>query len=174
MTFRWVVRLGPAPPELTPLALLLPAFESPPNVKSFRLHFSPLGGGPAMDYSFDVAVPTHAPPGTPLTIGRIFRAIHRAVHAALEPSALPRGDPLRQLAERALLRRCCTAGRADVLRNVDLHMAVVGGGHSRQVGGRALGGLYFHGIAVERGEGLGGAYPYPVFRVVLRDYPPFA
>ena len=163
MTFHWDVRLDPAPTELTPLALLLPAFESPRDLKSFRLHFRPVAGMPAMDYSCDVAVPMRMPPGTPLTIGRVFRAIHRAVHAALEPTALPQGDPLRQLAEHARGRR--TAGHADVLRNVDLHMA---GGYS-QAGGPALGRLYFHGIVVEQAEGA-----YPVFRVILRDYPPFA
>ncbi|KAM5543580.1 hypothetical protein V8D89_002831 [Ganoderma adspersum] len=162
--FHWDVQLGPGPAELTPLALLLPAFESPPNVKSFRLHFSPLAGAPAMDYSVDIAVPMRAPPGTPITIGRVFRTIHRGVHAALGPTALPHGDPLRQLAEQALLRR--TAGRADVLRNVDLHVA---GGQS-QAGSPSLGGLYFHGIAVDSEQAEGA---YPVFRVVLRDYPPF-
>ncbi|PIL23046.1 hypothetical protein GSI_14353 [Ganoderma sinense ZZ0214-1] len=154
--YHWDVRLDPEPTQLTTAALSLPAFDSPPDVQSFRLHFSPLASTPAMDYSCDVAVP----PGTPISIGDVFRAIHRAVSAPLAGRwAHWRGDPMRRHVERAFRRRTGARADSDVLRNVDLHL------HMADSDGRA--GVFFHGIAVEQVEG------YTVFRVVLREGPPF-
>lgn len=140
--------------------LRLPIFESPSNVESFKLLFNPLAG---MHYSCDVALPIRAPPGTFITIGRVFRCIDNAVHAPLQSTALLQDDPLRELAKQAFRSR---TGRTfdpsiDVLRNVDLHMV----GRPQDAHG-----LYFHGITVAHAGGTYG--PYPVFRVLLRDYPP--
>ena len=165
VTFGWDVRLHPLPTEFSPGALALPAFDSSPSIKSFTLRFSPLPGTPTMDYSCEVKMPARAPRDSPITIGRVFRCIHRAIYAPLEPTALPQGDPVRSHVERAYRRR--TAGRVDVLRNVDLHMA-----GQADNDGDGDGGLFFHGIVVEEVVGPYGAYP--VFRVVLKDYPPFA
>ena len=160
--FQWDVRLHPKPTQLTPEALELPAFDSPSDIKSFRLYFHPLAGT-AMDYTFEVTASTTAPRGTPITIGHVFRCIHRALYTSLEASALPEGDPYRAHAERAYHRRTSRPfdRRVGVLRNVDLHMI-----------GHTDGGLFFHGIVVEEVRGPYG--PYPVFWVVLKDYPPFA
>ena len=146
--------------ELAPWVLHCPAFESPTDIQSFRLHFSPLAGMPTMDYSCDVTVSRHALPGTPITIDRVLRSIHRALHTPLERAALPQGDPLRTHVEEAFYHRTGRTfdAQTDVLRNVDLHMV-----------GRSQGsGPYFNGIAVEDAQGPYG--PYPVFRVLLKDY----
>ncbi|KAI1784183.1 hypothetical protein LXA43DRAFT_245379 [Ganoderma leucocontextum] len=157
VTFQWDVRLHPEPAQLSRVALTFPAFDSANDIKSFTLHFNPLPGTSAMDYTCDITAST----STPITIGRVFRRIYRALHAPLEDTALPQGDPYRSHAERTYHRRTSRPfdGRVDVLRNVDLHP--IGGSN----------GLYFHGITVEEAQGAYG--PYPVFWVLLKEYAPF-